>query len=133
MAFRKKIVIITDDCSLNLNNYIIEILHPKSQTYNDGITPTNDWITLKLPFCKEIMLNPWMYKTLISSYGFLEFRINVIGDGRLTRYARKILDKGNYPYTYYKDNQKYSIFQSFEFVLVSLREKLRLLGLMLLP
>ena len=103
MAYRKKIVIITDDCSFTLNNYIMEILHPKSQIYNDGKTPTNNWITLKLPFCKEILLNPWMYKSLIISYGFLGFRINVIGNGLFTKYARRILNKRNYPYTYYKN------------------------------
>ena len=103
MAYKKKIVVITDDCSLNLNNNIIEILHPKSQTYNDGVTPTNEWMILKLPFCKEILLNPWMYKTMILSYGFLGFKINVIGNGLFTRYARKILDKENYPYIHHKN------------------------------
>ena len=103
MALRKKIIVITDDCSLTLNNYIIEILHPKSQVYNDGVTPTNEWITLKLPFCKEIILNPWIYKTLIISYGYLGFRINIVGDGRFTRYARKLLDKENYPYIHHKN------------------------------
>ena len=103
MALRKKLIVITDDCSLTLNNYIIEILHPKSQVYNDGVTPTNYWITLKLPFCKEIILNPWIYKTLILSYGYLGFRINVVGDGWFTRYARKLLDKEKYPYTHHEN------------------------------
>ena len=55
MAFRKKIVVITDDCSLNVNNEIIEILHPKAQIYNDR-SPTYNWRMIKLPFCKERLI-----------------------------------------------------------------------------
>ena len=97
MTFQKKIIVITDDCSLNLNNDIIEILHPKAQVYNNG-APTFNWRIIKLPFCRERLFNPWIYKALISSYGFLGFTINVIGDGPFTRYARRVLDKEKYPY-----------------------------------
>jgi|TARA_R110001583_G_scaffold2160_11_gene15775 hypothetical protein len=100
MAFRKKIVVITDDCSLNVNNEIIEILHPKAQIYNDR-SPTYNWRMIKLPFCKERLINPWIYKALIISYGFLEFRIHVFGDGHFVRYARRILDKNKYPYLHF--------------------------------
>jgi len=95
---RQKIAVITDDTNLILNNDIISITHPKSQVYNDNKTPTNNWIILKLPFCKEILLNPWMYKTIILSYGFLKYKIYIIGNGRFTKYARKILDKEKYSY-----------------------------------
>ena len=95
---REQIAVITDDTDIILNNDIICITHPKSQVYNDHITPTNNWITIKLPFCKEIILNPWIYKDIILAYGFLEYKIYIIGNGRFAKYARKILDKRKYSY-----------------------------------
>jgi len=79
----------------------IEVLHPKSMCYNDGVTPIPKWCMVNLPFYREIELivNPWIYKELINSYIFCGYKIHIATEGPLGLYARHLCNKRNYSYT----------------------------------
>tara|TARA_B100000902_G_C27288683_1_gene905870 strand:- start:466 stop:1500 length:1035 start_codon:yes stop_codon:yes gene_type:complete len=78
----------------------IEVLHPKSMCYNGG-EPLPEWVMVKLPFYREVefIVNPWIYKKLISSYAFLGYKIHIATEGPLGLYAKYLLDKAKHPYT----------------------------------
>ena len=126
----QKIVIITDSWEPQANgivrtyqnlkkelekkDYDVTILHPTYLHYNDR-SPLPKWCMIKLPFYRDIkvIVNPWLYKDLINSFAFLNYKIHITTEGPLGLYAKYILDKRKFSYTTSYHTKFPELFESY--------------------